>query len=476
MVDADASVNLYFKEKKVDYFKNKKFARAIPESQLATALEPAFAETLKILDLPKLKNEVTDTARIEAVDVLLRSLSDENREKRHQANNLVDAVFLAKGARLAKAVGRILVNGSAGTGSLISEDLVLTNHHVIGSSEEAKNAVIQFQYEFDENGSPLPVKTYRVSELITANRALDYSIVRVENNPGETFGYVNIDPHTNPVIGSEENGYPVIVQHPQGGPKKVALTDNHLVNISAPFFHYTTDTMGGSSGSLVFNQKWIPMGLHHAGRRTGYDDMGRPTAENEGILMSAIVADLKSKNIIGTRSESISIVRKLLNSTQIDLTKTNMRSIMAVRDSGLLSQLHAEAPDQEIVPVLVAAAGVASGAAVAHLANTSSKEKTGGSQESWKFKLDLSISNEIKQISPMKHLPLLTFEVPNTASAGEVYSAVYPIISDPSYYMVLHTIGKESAVEEKQIAEAFPLAAVYLAGVAAGAKAYAANK
>jgi V8-like Glu-specific endopeptidase len=40
---------------------------------------------------------------------------------------------------------------------------------------------------------------------------------------------------------------------------------NELVDHDVPKLHYRTASEGGSSGSPIFNQQWMLMGLHHAG-------------------------------------------------------------------------------------------------------------------------------------------------------------------------------------------------------------------
>jgi hypothetical protein len=74
-----------------------------------------------------------------------------------------------------------------------------------------------------------------------------------------------------------------IVQHPNGQPKQIALTSSVVVRVKSPLLHYTTDTMGGSSGSPVFNDLWQVVAIHHA---AGPKING--VATNEGILMAAI--------------------------------------------------------------------------------------------------------------------------------------------------------------------------------------------
>lgn len=72
-------------------------------------------------------------------------------EKIHRDSNLLPIDFLSKGVERAKAVCRIVTpGGGLGTGFLIGLGLVMTNHHVLASAEEAGSSQAEFGYE--ENG------------------------------------------------------------------------------------------------------------------------------------------------------------------------------------------------------------------------------------------------------------------------------------------------------------------------------------
>jgi V8-like Glu-specific endopeptidase len=55
---------------------------------------------------------------------------------------------------------------------------------------------------------------------------------------------------------------------------------------------YLTDTMPGSSGSPVFNDKWELIVLHHSGGWLPEPSTKSTHFRNEGIRVSAIAADL----------------------------------------------------------------------------------------------------------------------------------------------------------------------------------------
>lgn len=401
------------------------------------------------------------------------------KEKINTINNLVDISFLEKGMQTAKATGRIVLeNGGMGTGTMISADLAITNNHVIGTRAEARGAVIEFDYERDVNGIVKPVKTRKILELVSTDRRLDYAIVRVADNPGDEFGFVDIEAHVAPQPDNPKNGYPIIVQHPGGGMKQVALTDNHVLNIRKPFFHYSTDTMPGSSGSFVLNQDWRVMGLHHAGRKNGYDQSGRSIAVNEGILMSAILARLQSEGILGQESELYSMARGMLQypgSIPIHVTNQN---ILWLDNSGMMVPLIQEAQEPEVALLAAAAAGVAVGAAAAHWGHVTSQNDESIDVD-LSITLDLTISDEAHEcfanVDPVEDL---TFDVPGNTSPYELFGYIYPTISDPAYRITMKELINDTVdnSEASSLEIIVTSTGAFLAGVAAGAAAYAAGK
>ncbi|MBO3273159.1 S1 family peptidase [Hymenobacter defluvii] len=52
-----------------------------------------------------------------------------------------------------------------------------------------------------------------------------------------------------------------IIGHPDGGTLSLSLQDNLLLDYQEPLIHYRTPTVGGSSGSPVFNQQWQLIGI-----------------------------------------------------------------------------------------------------------------------------------------------------------------------------------------------------------------------
>lgn len=222
--------------------------------------------------------------------------------------DFVNVSFLEKGARIARAVGRVSYENETplGSGFLIGNGLFITNHHVIPTVDLAKRLILDFDYELDLVGNRRSVTRFRIDPSLFVTDpdtqvGLDYTIVAVGpllqgTLPIETFGWSGLsDAGDKHMLGEFAN----IVQHPSGRYKEVVLRENRLVGRYENALHYVADTEPGSSGSPVFNSEWRPIALHHWGApwREVLGEDGAPARAdiNEGIRISAIVRDLRSR-------------------------------------------------------------------------------------------------------------------------------------------------------------------------------------
>lgn len=208
-------------------------------------------------------------------------------------NNLKQISWIQKGVEVSKCVCRILTPNGYGTGFLIAEKRIMTNNHVIPSPEIASKSFAEFNYQQDINGRYLP--TFRLPLLpsdfhTSPQEELDYTIVGFSDDTVDaslTLGtreFLDLNPNSNPL----PSEHVIIIQHPNGGLKQIALTGNQVINSKAQHLFYSTDTMPGSSGSPVFNDLWQVIAIHHA-----YGGIVKGTGDtnhyaNEGILLSAI--------------------------------------------------------------------------------------------------------------------------------------------------------------------------------------------
>lgn len=222
--------------------------------------------------------------------------------------DFVNVSFLEKGARIARSVGRVAFRNERplGSGFLIGEGLFLTNHHVIGSAEEAAGLMLQFEYEKDLTGSQKSPTNFAIDTSIfltsdDSQDGLDYSLFLVGerlkgDRPLEFFGWSGLsDSRDKHMLGEFAN----VVQHPRGRYKEVVLRENRLVARGENALHYIADTEPGSSGSPVFNSEWRPIALHHWGAPWadvfGEDGQQIDRNVNEGIRISSIVRDIRTQ-------------------------------------------------------------------------------------------------------------------------------------------------------------------------------------
>ena len=228
-----------------------------------------------------------------------------------------DPKLLEKG----RAVARIAVMGSAGvppqgfgTGFMISDRLLMTNHHVLRNETDALGVAANFDHNFRAGGGVDDGTMFELEPKVffTANRALDYAIVAVKpvsltGAALSAYGFHPLKPQpAKSLLGTGIN----IIQHPQGGPKQYATQGNGLVDRLDDFLHYETDTEPGSSGSPCFNDFWDVVALHHSGvpMTSGdtilniHGDPWDPSQgedmvawiANEGVRISKIIAHLKA--------------------------------------------------------------------------------------------------------------------------------------------------------------------------------------
>ena len=188
------------------------------------------------------------------------------------------------GSTSATRSGRVV---GYGTASLVSTQLILTNHHVLPTADVARWSAIEFNYQDGIDGQPLQPRLFRLDpdRFYLADKEHDFALVAVAAAEAElaAFGFNRlIDVEGKAVVGE----FVTIVQHPKGEKKQVSLRENRVVDLLDSFLHYETDTEPGSSGSPVFNDQWEVVALHHASvPAPDHAELGH--IMNEGIRVSA---------------------------------------------------------------------------------------------------------------------------------------------------------------------------------------------
>jgi endonuclease G len=233
--------------------------------------------------------------------------------------------FLAQGNRIQRAVAyvEVMTAGASCTGSgfLISPDLFITNQHVISDINAARGAQIVFDRQADITGRPLSPTTFLLDPdrcaIFSPVDQLDYAVIAVGERTAGAAMLVDLgfcpllnrtDKHA---LGINVN----IIQHPNGAPKLIAIRNNLLTAETPDALLYETDTEEGSSGSLVCNDLWEAIALHHYGQpflaEREAEGQTLPQAVNEGIRISSIWKNLSSR-LAELSGEAASLMTKAL--------------------------------------------------------------------------------------------------------------------------------------------------------------------
>ncbi len=208
-------------------------------------------------------------------------------EKVHLEPDFLPVSFLNDGSERVRAVCRIRIQTSRGTGFgtgfLVAPNVIMTNNHVLEDRSTATSSTAEF--DFDNDQATIRRISFRPDQLFITDETLDFTLVACE--PVDDVPVIPL--LRNPALVTRHERVNII-QHPDARPKEVSVHDNRVERLMSRVVRYRTDTEPGSSGSPVFNNNWELVALHHA----GVNQQGGQ-ALNEGILISAIVSHLLAR-------------------------------------------------------------------------------------------------------------------------------------------------------------------------------------
>lgn len=196
-------------------------------------------------------------------------------------------------AAMARPIGRIDVVlryrndgkevGSSCTGSLLPDNFILTNLHClpVEGEFEAVRASILFDYLTLDGKA---AKRYEIGvKPAEWSAQLDYALVKAQGNPNALYGAVKLQ-----FAPGAPGQSLMVIHHPMGRPKMMsrfrclALREQP----EASELRHRCDTLGGSSGSLLFNVRGEIVGLHREGGLDAKDQ----SSFNTATPFAAIVA------------------------------------------------------------------------------------------------------------------------------------------------------------------------------------------
>jgi hypothetical protein len=212
-------------------------------------------------------------------------------------STLLPIHFLEVGLQRSRAVARVvLADGSLASGFLTSDNLLVTNHHVLPDRKMARRAVVQFNYQLTANGLSASMEEFRLAPdavfATSPEEENDWTLIRVAGEPCARWGALTL--RRQPV---QAGDFVNIIQHPMGAPKQIALYHNVVVFAGEGRVQYLTDTEPGSSGSPVFNSDWQVVAIHHSGGWLTEPGTRTQFFRNEGIHVDRLVDGLAAAGL-----------------------------------------------------------------------------------------------------------------------------------------------------------------------------------
>ncbi|WP_289061743.1 S8 family serine peptidase [uncultured Zobellia sp.] len=343
------------------------------DDKLRELAEESYSNYASVLnDIDRIKTDITHVrqGKVELSEIQTDTERLSNRisregtaelqalERINGEANFQDIRIIQRIVELSRAVGRITTNSRLGntgygTGFLIAPNLILTNNHVLGTADTARNSTIQFNYELDQFGNPNKSESFNLlpDEFFMTSHykkdagdpysGLDFTIVAVEKmsnegTPISNFPVARLDKKLGKIIDGENCA---IVQHPKGDYKKIVMKDIRMLVLKGDFLIYESDTLPGSSGSMVLGLgTGEVVALHHSAvpRKNRHGQWLRKDGSvvqpgdpdnmidwmgNEGIRISSILNMIAkipvSKTMEKYKSSLVGIVDANTNSTPV---------------------------------------------------------------------------------------------------------------------------------------------------------------
>ncbi len=189
-------------------------------------------------------------------------------------------------------VGSAFLVDGASIHSTFPPVVLVTNAHVISpdSSLAPDRALVTFRALEDATAS------YGIARILwsSAPTELDTTIVELDGRPANATSAPVARRRPQLDVSPPPRTY--IIGHPSGADQvMLSVADNQLLDADDVRVHYRTPTMGGSSGSPVFNRSWELIAVHHSGstEMPRLHGKGGTYPANEGIWLERVAAEVK---------------------------------------------------------------------------------------------------------------------------------------------------------------------------------------
>ncbi|MBE9063693.1 LamG-like jellyroll fold domain-containing protein [cf. Phormidesmis sp. LEGE 11477] len=266
-----------------------------------------------------------------------------------------------------------------GTGFLVGDSHLMTNHHVVGEVEQARECVAQFNYVKNALGTNQGRIEYVLDPdlLFISNQKLDYTLVQLETDilkkkPGYSFNWIQlisnsasvlpgIDAHTRDKLCKHhklpdslqeiEGDRVFIIQHPGGEYQKIDLGSGHVLSyqdngLLNHFLRYKAASDFGSSGAPVLNARGELIALHQAVMPS---NPGQGKAEKltyQGIRICHVIKDLQRRSVENLKLKSF-IQDFVLTAEELDYPALPTAFELDGGDQSYIDLLGADSPSKQ---------------------------------------------------------------------------------------------------------------------------------
>jgi tetratricopeptide (TPR) repeat protein len=265
--------------------------------------------------LPLLRSALLDqnggTVNLDGEDLVPArpaQMSDKRLERVFGHDRYNTLIWYRNGLTRCRAVGQVqdLNEYGFGTGFVVNgkslhpalpDRVFLTNSHVVPEGLPREEAIVRFR-GLDIDVAPQRLRVARLWwQDPSRSPALDTAILELENLP-EAIEPIPLANKLQRLDGpTPRRAY--VIGHPRGlNQPQFSLQDNLLLDYDSTYVHYRSPTDPGSSGSPVFDDKWMLIAVHHHAGSVDtprLNQRGGSYEANEGVRLSAIVEALRKR-------------------------------------------------------------------------------------------------------------------------------------------------------------------------------------